>query len=65
MIKAIKNNIAIYSIHTNLDNIVNGVNSEIAKRLNLKNCSVLRSRNECLRQLVFYCPKENTTQFFY
>ena len=61
VIKAIKNNIAIYSIHTNLDNIVNGVNSEIAKRLNLKNCRVLSSKNECLRQLVFYCPKENTT----
>ena len=61
VIKAIKNNIAIYSIHTNLDNIVNGVNSEIAKRLKLKNCRVLSSKNECLRQLVFYCPKENTT----
>ena len=61
VIKAIKNNIAIYSIHTNLDNIINGVNSEIAKRLKLKNCRVLSSKNECLRQLVFYCPKENTT----
>ena len=61
VIKAIKNNVAIYSIHTNLDNIVNGVNSEIAKRLKLKNCRVLRSKNEYLRQLVFYCPKENTT----
>tara|TARA_B100000941_G_scaffold120832_1_gene85051 strand:- start:16 stop:1110 length:1095 start_codon:yes stop_codon:yes gene_type:complete len=60
VIKAIKNNIAIYSIHTNLDNIVNGVNSEIAKRLKLKNCRVLSSKNECLRQIVFYCPKENT-----
>ncbi len=61
VVKAIKNNIAIYSIHTNLDNIINGVNSEIAKRLNLKNCSVLSSKNKCLRQLVFYCPKENTS----
>ena len=60
VIKAIKNNVAIYSIHTNLDNIVNGVNSEIAKRLKLKNCRVLSSKNECLRQIVFYCPKENT-----
>jgi len=61
VIKAIKNNIAIYSIHTNLDNVVNGVNSEIAKRLKLKNCRVLSTKNEYLRQLVFYCPKENTT----
>ena len=34
---------------------------EIAKRLKLKNCRVLSSKNECLRQIVFYCPKENTT----
>jgi len=61
VVKALKNNIAIYSIHTNLDNIINGVNSEIAKRLNLKNCRVLSSKNKFLRQLVFYCPKENTS----
>ena len=31
IIKSIKNNLAIYSIHTNLDNIKEGVNSIIAK----------------------------------
>ena len=33
VIKAIKNNIAIYAIHTNLDNVLNGVSANIAERL--------------------------------
>jgi dinuclear metal center YbgI/SA1388 family protein len=37
VIKAIQNNIALYAIHTNLDNTLEGVNGEIAKRLGLKN----------------------------
>ena len=43
--KAIKNDIAIYSIHTNLDNIlINGVNEHMAKTLNLEEISVLRPK---------------------
>lgn len=42
IIKAIKNDIAIYAIHTNLDNVLyNGVNQKIAQRLKLKNCKIL------------------------
>src|SRR5687767_12120778 len=33
VIKAIKNNIAIYAIHTNLDNILNGVNKRIGEKI--------------------------------
>lgn len=42
IIKAIKHDIAIYAIHTNLDNIhKNGVNEQICKKLELYNCSIL------------------------
>lgn len=41
VIKAIKNNIAIYAIHTNLDNVHNGVSAKIADRLDLKTCKIL------------------------
>ena len=42
IIKAIKNNIAIYAIHTNLDHIHHqGVNSKIAERIGLEDCAVL------------------------
>src|SRR3984885_13356889 len=35
IIAAIKNDIAIYAIHTNLDNILHGVNGKIADKLGL------------------------------
>ena len=43
LIRAIKNDIAIYSIHTNLDNVLHqGTNEQIAKLLGLQECSILR-----------------------
>jgi dinuclear metal center YbgI/SA1388 family protein len=43
--KAIKNDIALYAIHTNLDNTLsNGVNEQIAKRLGLMIDGILRQR---------------------
>lgn len=45
--KAIKNDIAIYAAHTNLDNLLNdGVNSHIAERMELMNCKVLSPKKE-------------------
>ncbi len=41
VIAAIKNDIAIYAIHTNLDNIIEGVNGRIADRLGLINREIL------------------------
>src|SRR5438093_2419136 len=41
IITAIKNDIAIYAIHTNLDNIVKGVNDKIADQLGLINRKIL------------------------
>ena len=43
--KAIVNNIAIYAIHTNLDNILEGVNKTLADRLNLENRSILAPKS--------------------
>ncbi len=62
ILKAIQHNIALYSIHTNLDNIINGVNGAIAKKLKLKKCRVIQPKSDILRKLVVYCPKKNTNQ---
>jgi dinuclear metal center YbgI/SA1388 family protein len=56
IIKAIKNDVAIYAIHTNLDNVSQGVNLEIANRLGLKKPTVLSPKNGMLKKLVFFCP---------
>lgn len=56
ILAAIRNNIAIYAIHTNLDNVITGVNAEIATRLGLRNIEVLVPRPAQLRKLVVYVP---------
>jgi len=56
VIKAIKHDIAIYAIHTNLDNIIAGTNSYLANLLGLKNLKVLHPMGEQLLKLVVFCP---------
>jgi dinuclear metal center YbgI/SA1388 family protein len=59
VIKAIKNDIAIYAIHTNLDNIPNGVNSILADKLGVKNTRVLSPSGSKLNKLVCFCPEQH------
>src|SRR6476659_7851993 len=56
VIKAIKNDIAIYAIHTNLDNVIEGVNGRIATMLGLKNISVLSPKQDTLKKLFTFVP---------
>ncbi len=62
IIKAIKNNIAIYAIHTNLDNVNNGVNKVIADRLGLQNCSILAPKPQTLKKITFFVPASHVDQ---
>jgi len=56
IIQAIKSDIAIYAIHTNLDNISCGVNKRFAEKLQLQNCKILKPACENLYKLVTYIP---------
>ena len=56
IINAIKNDIAIFALHTNLDNVLTGVNQVIAQKLGLINIHILRPVKQQLRKLVTYCP---------
>src|SRR6476661_1872762 len=56
IIEAIKNNIAIYAMHTALDNVVLGVNGKIAEKLELKNCKILAPKSRLLRRLITFAP---------
>lgn len=58
VLKAIKNNIALYAIHTNLDNYKYGVNFEISKRLGLKSTNILLPKEQSLTKLIVYIPIE-------
>lgn len=46
ILKAVKNNVAVYAIHTNLDNVLqNGVNEKIAQKIGLQELRILRTRD--------------------
>ncbi len=62
LLKAIKNDIAIYAIHTNLDHHIKGVNYEIAKRLGLENLSILDPVASSLYKLVVFIPQDHVSQ---
>ncbi|MCF3107412.1 Nif3-like dinuclear metal center hexameric protein [Niabella sp. CC-SYL272] len=58
LIKAIKQDIAIYAIHTNLDNVLHGVNGMIAKKLGLTRLQLLAPKERQLEKLYFFVPPE-------
>jgi len=62
VLKAIKNNVAIYAIHTNLDNAFQGVNAEISRRLKLMNTVVLQPKKQVLSKLIVYVPVTHAGQ---
>jgi dinuclear metal center YbgI/SA1388 family protein len=56
LIAAIKKDIAIYASHTNIDNIINGVNGRIADKLGLVNRSILEPKAGILKKLYTFVP---------
>ncbi len=62
VITAIKNDIAIYAIHTNLDNVVEGVNGKIASMLGLRNNLILSQKDAILKKLFTFAPADKAEQ---
>ncbi len=56
IMQAIKHNIAIYAIHTNLDNIAEGINGCMAGRLNLQKQCILEPKTHTFQKLAVYVP---------
>lgn len=56
IIKALKNDIAIYAIHTNLDNVLQGVNHKIAEKIGLTDLTVLSPKEGVLTKMVTFIP---------
>lgn len=56
LLAAVRANVAIYAIHTNLDNVLDGVNGEIAARLGLKPLGVLDAKPGQLCKLGVFVP---------
>ena len=59
IIEAIRNDIAIYACHTNLDNVLLGVNNSFAEKLGLQNTRILAPKTKMLRRLITFAPLEH------
>jgi len=62
VIKAIKNDIALYSAHTNMDSVFGGVNTMICNKLGLQNCKILSPIKKYLYKLVTFVPRNHIEQ---
>lgn len=56
---AIRNNVAIYSIHTNLDNILEGLNAFLITKLGIPKYSILNPKHGLIEKLVTFCPSDH------
>ena len=57
IIKACKNDLVVYSAHTNLDNAAGGVNYKLANLLGLQNLHILDPKKGNLLKLVTFVPE--------
>lgn len=62
VITAIKNDIAVYAVHTNLDNVLHGVSGKMAAMLGLQNVSVLALKDSTLKKLFTFAPVDKAEQ---
>lgn len=56
LIRSIKDDVAIYAIHTNLDNVLHGVNAAMANRLQLNRRRILAPKSGLLQKLYTFVP---------
>jgi dinuclear metal center YbgI/SA1388 family protein len=62
LIQAIKNDIAIYAAHTNIDNAIDGVNHIISNKLGLHDCKVLVPMKDQLYKIVTFVPADHAAK---
>ena len=62
LLLAIQNNVAIYACHTNLDNVLEGVNGKIADKLGLINRRILKPLPAQLTKLITFVPLSHEHQ---
>ena len=60
VMKAIRENLSIYAIHTNLDNVLHGVNGMLAGLIGLTNTRVLDEKRGGLNKLVTFVPVDHS-----
>ncbi|RSK24219.1 Nif3-like dinuclear metal center hexameric protein [Hymenobacter metallilatus] len=60
LLKAIRHEVALYAAHTNLDNVLHGVNRKLAEKLGLQHLRILDPKPGLLAKLITYVPPTHT-----
>jgi dinuclear metal center YbgI/SA1388 family protein len=60
--EAVKNEIAIYALHTNLDNVNSGVNRILCEKIGLTRLRILSPKSDLLGKLVTFAPEANAAE---
>jgi dinuclear metal center YbgI/SA1388 family protein len=61
VMKALKESIAIYALHTNLDNHNEGVNHFLCQKIGIQQPEILKPMPGILRKLATFCPVSHAT----
>lgn len=59
---AIMNSIAVYAIHTNLDNTLHGLNALVFSKIGISRYRVLSPKTGLLSKLAVFCPLDHAAQ---
>jgi dinuclear metal center YbgI/SA1388 family protein len=62
VLRAVRNEISLYSAHTNIDNVIGGVNTRIAEKIGLKKNEILSPSAGLLRKLVVFVPLSHAAE---
>jgi dinuclear metal center YbgI/SA1388 family protein len=62
VIRAIRENITVFAIHTNLDNHYEGVNRFLCNKLGILKPEILKPLPDKLRKLITFCPQSHAAQ---
>ncbi|MFH1160611.1 MAG: Nif3-like dinuclear metal center hexameric protein [bacterium] len=57
--RVVQNDIAVYAMHTSLDNLLEGLNSFLAKKIGLQKVALLTHKSGYLKKLVVFCPTDH------
>ncbi|MCX6269513.1 MAG: Nif3-like dinuclear metal center hexameric protein [Bacteroidetes bacterium] len=56
---AIRNNVAVYAIHTNLDNTLHGLNALVMTKIGISKYRILSPKEDMLVKLAVFCPVDH------
>ncbi len=62
ILRLIRENIAVYAVHTNIDSSAQGVSYHLAKKLGLNKIQILQQKADVLEKLVCFCPHNHAEE---